>query len=200
MHNVSPQIIHGDLKGANVLVNNAEEACLTDFGLSKIDEIASSTTFSTSTFSATVRSVVVVLWFDRDVILIWLLRWMSREMAEAVSDDVFFSATEWSDIWAYGCVILEVFCLTLLDILNSYFLLVLQIISGQVPYYDKKNEPSVLVAIAGGKAPKIPDGVTIHPELQSVMEKCWAREPSERPSMTEITRRMSKLWNESDTW
>ncbi|KZS95809.1 kinase-like protein [Sistotremastrum niveocremeum HHB9708] len=162
LHAVSPQIVHGDLKGANVLVNDAEEACLTDFGLSKIDEVASSSTFSTSSFSATVR-------------------WMAREMAEAVSDDVFFLPTVWTDIWAYGCVILE-------------------IISGQVPYYDKKNEPSVLVSIASGKAPKIPDGVSIRPELQDVMERCWIREPSERPSMTEIAQQMSRLWAESENW
>ncbi|KZT36624.1 kinase-like protein [Sistotremastrum suecicum HHB10207 ss-3] len=162
LHSVSPQIVHGDLKGANILVNDAEEACLTDFGLSKIDEVASSSTFSTSSFSATVR-------------------WMAREMAEAVSDDVFFLPTVWTDIWAYGCVILE-------------------IITGQVPYYDKKNEPSVLVSIASGKSPKIPDNVSIRLELQDVMERCWLKEPSERPSISEIAQQMSRLWAESEDW
>ncbi|KZT36625.1 kinase-like protein [Sistotremastrum suecicum HHB10207 ss-3] len=162
LHSLSPPIIHGDLKGPNVLINDKEEACLTDFGLSKIDEVAASVSFTTSTFSATVR-------------------WMAREMAEATSEDKMFSPTEWTDIWAYGNVIIE-------------------IMTDQVPYYDKKNEPSVIVAIARGITPKIPAGIVVHPDLQDVMKQCWNAEPTERPPMTEVVKKMERLWKESEHW
>ncbi|KIM33787.1 hypothetical protein M408DRAFT_33890, partial [Serendipita vermifera MAFF 305830] len=41
LHTRRPPITHGDLRGANILVSPAGEACLADFGLSKIMEAAS---------------------------------------------------------------------------------------------------------------------------------------------------------------
>ncbi|KAF8342142.1 kinase-like domain-containing protein [Cantharellus anzutake] len=38
LHTYSPPIVHGDLKCANILVNDDGSACLADFGLSKAHE------------------------------------------------------------------------------------------------------------------------------------------------------------------
>ncbi|KAG8829493.1 hypothetical protein FRC18_009267 [Serendipita sp. 400] len=40
LHTRQPPITHGDLRGANILVSPSGEACLADFGLSKIMEVA----------------------------------------------------------------------------------------------------------------------------------------------------------------
>lgn len=38
VHSFDPPIIHGDLSPSNILVNDAGEACLCDFGLARIWE------------------------------------------------------------------------------------------------------------------------------------------------------------------
>ncbi|TFK20466.1 hypothetical protein FA15DRAFT_673452 [Coprinopsis marcescibilis] len=45
LHNMNPPVVHGDLKGNNILVTPSGNACLTDFGLSSIafDKTAQST-------------------------------------------------------------------------------------------------------------------------------------------------------------
>ncbi|KDQ14709.1 hypothetical protein BOTBODRAFT_73750, partial [Botryobasidium botryosum FD-172 SS1] len=34
LHTLDPVVVHGDLRGANILITDAGEACLADFGLS----------------------------------------------------------------------------------------------------------------------------------------------------------------------
>lgn len=70
----------------------------------------------------------------------------------------------------------------------------------QIPYYDKKNDPSVIIAITRGITPRIPEGITIHPDLQDIMKQCWAEEPTERPPMTTVVQAMERLWKESEKW
>ncbi|KAF9440384.1 kinase-like protein, partial [Macrolepiota fuliginosa MF-IS2] len=80
-------IVHGDLKGENILVNSAGRACLADFGLASIqaDEIFSSRITTTATFGCTYR-------------------WAAPELH---NDDP--RLTKESDIWAMGCVFFEIF-------------------------------------------------------------------------------------------
>ncbi|KAF5362567.1 hypothetical protein D9756_002378 [Leucocoprinus leucothites] len=85
LHNEN--IIHGDLKGMNVLVNKSGRACITDFGLSSIR------TDKTLGFTAT----TVNLGGRTD-------RWASPELFE--EDGAL--PTRASDIWAFGCVCYEI--------------------------------------------------------------------------------------------
>ncbi|KAI6161241.1 kinase-like domain-containing protein [Pisolithus thermaeus] len=82
-HELGP-IVHGDLKGLNVLVSSDRRALLTDFGLS---------TLSVSTFKMTV-----------DTIHGGSLRWMAPELL----DDGGPSSMA-SDVWALGMTALELF-------------------------------------------------------------------------------------------
>ncbi|XP_006464133.1 hypothetical protein AGABI2DRAFT_52342, partial [Agaricus bisporus var. bisporus H97] len=84
LHNEN--IVHGDLKGINVLVDQFSNARLTDFGLSKI------TTDGTLGFTNTTK-----LASGRTA------GWASPELLE---DDA--RPTRESDIWAFGCVCYEV--------------------------------------------------------------------------------------------
>ncbi|KAI6006305.1 kinase-like domain-containing protein [Pisolithus orientalis] len=81
-------IIHGDLKGDNVLITSDGRAVLTDFGLSVLEN---------SSFSMTVSREVG-----------GSLRWMAPEMVDALSSqDPGFTVE--GDIWAFGMTTLELF-------------------------------------------------------------------------------------------
>ncbi|KIO08790.1 hypothetical protein M404DRAFT_326328 [Pisolithus tinctorius Marx 270] len=81
-HELGP-VVHGDLKGPNVLVSNDHRALLSDFGLS---------TLNVSTFNMTTEAT-------RGGSLPW--------MAPELLND--FVASKESDMWAYGMTILELF-------------------------------------------------------------------------------------------
>ncbi|KAI6100447.1 kinase-like domain-containing protein [Pisolithus croceorrhizus] len=81
-HELGP-VVHGDLKGVNVLVSNDRRALLTDFGLS---------TLNASTFSTAV-----------DIGRGGTPHWMAPELLDGCP------VSMESDVWAFGMTILELF-------------------------------------------------------------------------------------------
>ena len=79
-HLHSQDLIHGDIRGSNVLVSDDEHALLTDFGLA--------TLLSTQT-SGAIHSGSIV-------------RWQSPELLNGKPNSVS------SDVWAFGMMIYEV--------------------------------------------------------------------------------------------
>ncbi|KAJ7792599.1 kinase-like domain-containing protein, partial [Mycena olivaceomarginata] len=82
----STNIIHGDLCGRNILIDERGTACLSDFGLAGLVE--SEPTLRSSTRGGSIR-------------------WMPPELLSPPSG-VSFTRTTASDIWAFGCVCGEV--------------------------------------------------------------------------------------------
>lgn len=78
-------VIHGDLRGANILINDKLQVCLTDFGLAVLDGGASKACNSLRGGNP---------------------RWMAPELLR--SDEGSVRPTYASDIFAFGCVIVEV--------------------------------------------------------------------------------------------
>ncbi|KAF5352869.1 hypothetical protein D9756_006327 [Leucocoprinus leucothites] len=79
-------LIHSDLKGANILVNDFEHACITDFGMSfvRTDKTLANAMVTTSIHGFTQR-------------------WASPELLEEEA-----RPSMASDIWALGCVFYEI--------------------------------------------------------------------------------------------
>ncbi|KAI5989525.1 kinase-like domain-containing protein [Pisolithus albus] len=84
-HELGP-VVHGDLKGLNVLVSSDRRALLTDFGLASINM---------STFSMTVEAIRGGSY-----------QWMAPELLENCP------ASKASDVWAFGMTALELFTRT----------------------------------------------------------------------------------------
>lgn len=86
LHNRDPSIIHGDLKGANVLISDSGTAVLADFGLSRIShEMTNSILHGAGS-----------------------PRWMAPELMRVDDTVVEPLRTIQSDVYGYGHIILEV--------------------------------------------------------------------------------------------
>ncbi|KZV89845.1 kinase-like protein, partial [Exidia glandulosa HHB12029] len=143
LHEYLPIIVHGDIKGANILVSDQGVARLSDFGFASVlAELSISMTTHTSVKGT--------------------LRWMAPELFTSENT----SHTTQTDMWAFGCVMLEVF-------------------SDLLPYRTLRNDQAVVLAISRSERPAsksdlIPDTPDI---VWSVMNDCWARKPWARPSV-----------------
>ena len=57
----------------------------------------------------------------------------------------------------------------------------------------------VLLQILNGERPQLPDSASISPSfpeadrLMALIRSCWAHEPTERPPMSEVADRLSKI-------
>ncbi|KAJ6550285.1 kinase-like domain-containing protein [Mycena capillaripes] len=111
----SMNIVHGDLRGTNILVSDDLKACLADFGLSSI--IAASTTDTSSTNRA------------------GSIRWQAPELIRpgAFGCNRYVRTTA-SDIYAFACVCLELHtgCPPFLDIVQDATV-IFEVIAGKRP-------------------------------------------------------------------
>ncbi|KAJ7762147.1 kinase-like domain-containing protein [Mycena metata] len=84
----SQNIVHGDLRGSNILVNKDWSACLADFGLSGFSEGTTGQTSSKRAGSA---------------------YWMAPELLAPEHFETKFSRTPASDVYAFGCICFELY-------------------------------------------------------------------------------------------
>jgi len=88
-HTLDPPIVHGDLKGNNVLITDSCHAVLTDFGLSQvIEDLIGPSGNTTSTTQGTVR-------------------WMAPELVLDDENNQTLPLTFSTDVWSFGCTAYE---------------------------------------------------------------------------------------------
>ncbi|KIO29775.1 hypothetical protein M407DRAFT_69970, partial [Tulasnella calospora MUT 4182] len=87
LHSCDPPICHGDLKPANVLINDGPEAVLCDFGLASFVEVSGAS--SGLTTSGSIKGST---------------RYMSPELFQTADA----KHTLESDVWAWACTVFEV--------------------------------------------------------------------------------------------
>ncbi|KAG6807547.1 hypothetical protein H0H92_007132 [Tricholoma furcatifolium] len=168
-------IVHGDLKGPNLLVDEFERICVGDFGLSSVSdkEILALTSFSSlSSQGGSVRWQAPEI-FDPDDGMgeeDEQENWSSREQVTR--------NTMQSDIYAWACVAYEIF-------------------SGKIPFKEIKNNTKVMIQVLRGRRPSRPSkagrswsvwGLTA--DIWSSMEECWHAEPAKRPTIGMIIQQL----------
>ncbi|TDL18694.1 kinase-like protein [Rickenella mellea] len=88
LHEHDPPIVHQDVRGINILVNDKQDAVLGDFGLSRIDNNFFASMASTMQHGCT--------------------RWQAPELLFPPSGEI--PSTSWAtDMWSFGMVVLELF-------------------------------------------------------------------------------------------
>ncbi|KAF7299977.1 Kinase-like protein [Mycena kentingensis (nom. inval.)] len=85
----SRNIVHGDLRGANILITSEWTACLADFGLTNFTD-------ATSAMSSTTHRA-------------GSLRWMAPELIDPDRFGLRFLRTGATDVYAFACVALELY-------------------------------------------------------------------------------------------
>ncbi|KAG2361642.1 kinase-like domain-containing protein [Suillus spraguei] len=143
-------IVHGDISGLNILVDQQGRAQLSDFGIMMLlAEIPAS-----EQPSGGVRSAV---------------RWTDPQLFEVqTSGTSSCSPTKQTDIYSIGSVIL-------------------QLLTGSIPYYDIKENIHVLVLSSRGVKPKCPQEASITSSQWSFVQRCWSPQGlPNRPTIEEI--------------
>ncbi|KAF5352790.1 hypothetical protein D9756_006204 [Leucocoprinus leucothites] len=154
-------IIHGDLKGPNILVTRVGRACIADFGLATMS-YERKPNWTSLRSSTTVGGT---------------LRWQAPELLESELSEPTASA----DIYAFGCIMYEIF-------------------TGQLPFFELSQPVRVMKVILDGRRPTKP--TPTHPAwkrwglteaIWELMKQCWETEPEGRPLAVDMVKFISRL-------
>ena len=133
-------IIHRDIKCANILIGEGGICKLTDFGEAKLIK-------KEKNLNSSIHGTA---------------NWIAPEIIKSSAE------TRFSDIWSFGCTIIEMF-------------------QGKPPYSDKKDTLSIFNCIIKDKEPpEIPEKMS--DLLKDFVQKCIFFEPSKRYNVYELKR------------
>ncbi|CAE6335724.1 unnamed protein product [Rhizoctonia solani] len=153
----TPPIAHGDLKGANVLIDSSGRACICDFGLSRFIEDLKSADVSCS----------------------GTMRWMAPE--QLIADTMMVSLS--ADIFSWGMLALELMTGTKpwSDIKNDYSV-VPKVVSRLRP--SRPHAHSKLCKLRKERPECV--CLVEDDELWKLIQHCWEHDPDQRPNITEL--------------
>ncbi|KAJ7609200.1 kinase-like domain-containing protein [Mycena polygramma] len=145
----SMNVVHGDLRGTNILVSDEGNACLSDFGLATTISDADSTTGGLTSSSNQGGSA----------------RWWAPELLNPESFGCQrFLRTTASDVYAYGCVCVELY-------------------TGKPPFAHMP-EPAAMFRVIAGERPEKPPSMSS--AMWELVTAAWVPDCRARPSIHDI--------------
>ncbi|CAG8690031.1 2938_t:CDS:2, partial [Acaulospora colombiana] len=221
LHNLLPQIVHGDVRGANILVDSSGEAVLADYGLFRLMNGGRGNARTTSQFS-TLGGVNGTLGGEgrgngmrsiKDVINVEGVRWAApeivcdqRHLEALIAQSNRIDGRSWNGRWGserqgYGASddFLEI--VTAMSDVWSFGMTMYELLTGRLPYYQHVRDETVALAISLQELPKPPSAVNEvrtewTPELWSLMQECWMIDRRRRPNVDELIRRLTSIVNQ----
>ncbi|KZT50794.1 kinase-like protein [Calocera cornea HHB12733] len=178
LHRQAPPIVHGDLAGRNILIKADGGACLADFGLSRI----LSADFGLSrVFPGNMGNEA-----SQTSIARGNPRWMAPERLQPQNYglDTSSSLTISSDIYSFGMVVYELF-------------------TGRIPFYEVSNQLSIPAMVEAGVRPSHPGEEAVQlglsPIVWDMMQECWKEDYNTRPEGSRIVQMIAALVTQDDT-
>jgi serine/threonine protein kinase len=162
----SKEVVHGDLKGHNVLMSDDEIPLplLTDFGRSKFIDHRGFTT----SFSGSARYLAPELVSDEPDLDDSDAAYQSVELQSPASN-----LTKETDVFAFSMVALE-------------------ILTGQIPYHYLRQDSVVITFVQDGIRPDriryLP--TTFTEPMWTLLTDCWNADPKKRPDMKNVVQRL----------
>ncbi|KIJ10915.1 hypothetical protein PAXINDRAFT_101856 [Paxillus involutus ATCC 200175] len=139
----SRSVVHGDLSGSNVLIGANGRACIADFGLSTL-----LTAFGGSTFGSTSPAAGTLRWTAPELL------YLNVEPSGDEENIPRVPPTPRSDIYSFGAIML-------------------QVLTGKIPYHYYPREDRVWFALSQGEIPKRPSRTLVTDDQWSFMQWCW---------------------------
>ncbi|KAE9385868.1 kinase-like protein, partial [Gymnopus androsaceus JB14] len=95
------------------------------------------------------------------------MRWMAPELFHHDGSLDLHLNHPSRDVYAFGCTMLEILTL-------------------QLPFYERKTDYMVFAALMAGERPVRPNGVWFPDEIWNLTTSCWAQEATARPKAREV--------------
>ena len=153
----------------NVLINGSGNPCLTDFGLATVAEDS----------ELHWARVTMARKFDA--------RWHAPEVIGIDADPK--RPTSRSDIYSFGSVL---FFVRSFFPLGGSILISHQIVSGDVPWKEKKHSFQICIELSKQTTSTRPDN--IHDYHWDLIQKCWSWKPGDRPDATRVLLIIERHW------
>ncbi|KAF7982535.1 hypothetical protein HWV62_28162 [Athelia sp. TMB] len=173
VHLHSQQIVHGDLKAVNVLIDHGGMAVLCDFGLSRVKADATSRTARPSDIASIVGS----------------RNWMSPERILGGS------LKKPSDVYAFGMTLFEVTLRTnFFPFADSLF----KVFAGEIPLGHINYDEFMELVVERNVRPERPEGeeleeIGLSDAVWDLAVDCWQKSENERPTANSICDTLSHL-------
>ena len=143
----SRKVLHGDLAARNILLCEDNIVKICDFGLAR-------SMYKTDNYKKKGEAILPFKWLA----------------LESLSDHVF---STYSDVWAFGIVLWELFSL------------------GKVPYTGMEANQALFYKLRDGYRMEKPQFA--NQDVYDIMLNCWNVKPESRPSFTDLEQRLGAL-------
>ncbi|KAJ7577245.1 kinase-like domain-containing protein, partial [Mycena floridula] len=172
----SQGVVHGDIKGANILIDDGWHPRLADFGLTILVDATRQN--STTDHGGTIRYT-----------------------APELLDPSQFGMTKYqrtaeSDMYAFACLCIEAslfFCTC-----NFSTQLFFKLYTHKPPF-DEVPERDIILKVPKGKRPSRPTVPPMTDELWKLVDACWHQRPSMRPKADSVVSRLKDILRRSST-
>jgi len=208
-------IIHGGIKGSNILINDSGEASLLDFGRSRFsdDFTLAPPSLSDNVVRSSLTPVVNFIHRNGDNLfdvgqseIIETSGSMTKTLsstgdmtAEELGinhgENDFNPVTTEGWRWIAGELMVDgpnenrdwISRITMATDVWSFAMTVIEIFTGSIPFSHIKNDANVILSVTSGGRPKRELCPQINDDIWVILEMCWSADPSRRPPMTTLS-------------